>query len=587
MTPPKLPGWMRLAAVLILVPPVVAVLAFGTGRLHGSHRNLVPLTTLGAILALLILAGHALRFLPQSLSPPKGQWGAVLITVVAAILVGVYFLRVLPLLRMPYDVASWSEPMFLVDADKLHTGTPLYLPPEDGNSNSYTFGAPALTYFLAWLLRHPTSVVLYRFIQQLYLVLAALFGAAATWRLGRLISPERRAGPSKVWFAFFALALFLFATNSNTARQNVYLHNEPLGWLASAVAFWLLMEYAVTRRAYWFYALAVMPALAFLVKQYLAVWAVIYLVFLWFDGGIPVRRVVMFGVATFALIGGTIGLCYAAWGASFYFWVFATMSGFTLSFQWLVERFVEVGWELALGLGASWILLRTQDLQRVLGVILGWVVLVVTAVYIMALAPYPTYFGSATLVGGCFFLAVVWKFWSEENYPQTPAQAWLHFALGVALVIAVLAGLGHPHLQVWQNTPDLARYVGQIEREFAGQNVSRVLLDEGDWIYLREGVVMKDRQAILTTPRIARLDGMMERVRQHYYQKILVHTLSDGTYLYDLALDRGIQRNLLQHYHEVRRIPGVRDLSVHYGFLMLGDIIVLEPQSTATALPGD
>jgi hypothetical protein len=197
----------------------------------------------------------------------------------------------------------------------------------------------------------------------------------------------------------------------------------------------------------------------------------------------------------------------------------------------------------------------------------------------MGAAPDPTYFGSATLVAGCFSLAVLWKLWSEEDQPESPVQGWINLAVGVAAVIAVFAGLGHPLGPVWKNTPNFARYVNQIEGEFAGQSPDRVLIDEGDWIYLRDGIVMKDRQPIVVIRKAPPLEGMMERVRQHYYQKILVHVHPDGTYLYDLGRDHGIRRNLLQHYHEVRRIPGAQDVNTHYGFLMLGDIVVLEPQS--------
>lgn len=567
----RMPRWIKACVVLVFVAQLAPLAMLISGRLHDSQRNLIPMTVLGGVLALVLLAAYVLLFLPELLSPPDGRLGIVLLTIVAAVLVGVYFWRVLPLLLLPYDLAHWSEPMFLLDIVKLRAGKSLYLPAGFSNSNAYTFGTALVNYSLAWLLRHPTSVVLYRFLQQFYLFLTALFGAASASRLAVLATPERGDQRPRIWFVFFTLILLLFATNANTAVHNVYLHNDPLAWLACAIALWLMINHESKHSPHCFWAMAFMPTLAFLVKQYLLIWLMVYLVYLFFDSTVPARRLLIFAIVSFSSIGLTIGLCYAVWGHPFFFWVFEAMGGFIISFQWLLDRFMDVAWLVALGLLAGWVLLNGPNLRRMVGIFLGWVVLVVTGLYTMGAAQYTTYFAPATLVGGVFFLAALWKLWPGGAETKSPAQDWIRIALSFAITIAVLGGLGHPRQRIWAKSPDLNRYARQIESEFAGLPRDQVLIDTGEWIYLQNNVVMTDLVRTLG----GRVDHseMIDRVRQRHYRKILAHMLPNNEYLYD----RHIQSELLGNYREVRRIPAVRDLDGLHGPIMLGDIAVLEP----------
>jgi hypothetical protein len=564
--------------VLVVAAEAGAFVLLGTGKLQGPARNLVPVAVLGGLLALVVLAVHLLRYHAEAIRPIPARLGVVLLTAMALALTGLYLLRVRSLLMLPYDVGNWSEPIFILDIIKFRIGARLYLSPEDSNSNPYTFAAPALTYFLAWVLRHPASIPVYRLIQQFYLALAALLAAAATWQLVRLVAPERFSKLSRLWFVFFALASFLFATNSETTMFNVYLHNEPLALLASALAFWLMVRHAVTRDPRLLWAMTVMPALAFLVKQYLAIWAVVYIVYLWFDGSIPVRRVIAFATGCLLAIGMTIGLCLAVWGKHFLYWVFQVQSRFVISFSWLSAGFVGAGWYLALGFLAAWVLLRGQRLHRLLGIWVGWIVLVLAGIYLVGSAPYTIYLGSASMVAWSFFLAALAKCWlDEEAHAEPPMQRWVHVGLGFLFVMAVFAGLGHPGKPQWKISPDLSRYVQEIEGEFDGLPADRVLLDLGDWIYLRQNVLMKDRLPILVTPRDPRF-GLMDRVRKQEYARILVHNMPDGGYLYDFGEDRGIRKGLLAHYREVRRINHVQGMeSWPWASISLSDVSVLEP----------
>ncbi len=573
----KLPIWIWLAAGLIVTIQVAAVLLLVSGKLQGAARNVAPECFLAGVIALLLLGGHVLVYHPNRLGSSSPRLGLVFLLLVCAALIGIYVVRVWPLLRLPFDLASWSEPMFIIDVIKLRTGVPLYLPAKLSNSNAYTFGAPVLTYSIAWLLQHPASVPAFRFIMQFYLVVAAVFGADATRCLLRVTAPERAARLSRLWLLFFFSALFLVATNSKTAMHNVYLHNEALGWTMAAIGFWIMVRHAASHGRLWLFAMAVWPTVAFLVKQNLAIFLPMYAVYLWFDQETSRRTVAVVSAGAAAVMAATVAVCVGIWGHAFVYWVFQVMGEMVVSLQGMVGRFVDVGWYIALGTVSAWFLVRDEEWRPVLGMWLAWVIMVIATIYTMGVAPYTTYFGPATLIASCFFLASVAKFWPDESR-LSPAQSWMRMVVGCATVLAVFAGFGHPRQPEWHISPDVYRYARDIEREFDGMPAERVLSDEGDWVYLERNVVAKDRQPILVNPRTVQEYGMYDRIREHYYSRILVHILPDHTYLYDLAGDRGIRRELLQHYREVRRIPAVRDANrSFYGALMMGDIVVLEP----------
>lgn len=575
-----IPRWIWCAAVLVVGAQAAAIVLGLSGALQGPARNIIPQTLFGGAIALVALAGYLLRYHSESFPPAPARLGVVLLTLLALALTGLYVLRVYPQITLPYDLASWSEPMFLMDIIKWRTGASLYLPPDDSNSATYTFAAPALTYFLAWLFGQPTSIQFYRLLQQLYLILAALFAASATWHLLRLAAPERFSRLSRLWLAFFALASFLFATNARTNFHNIFLHNDPLGVLATAIAFWLMMKHAVTRDPRWLWPMAVMPALAFLVKQYLAIWAVVYTVYLWLDGGYSLRRVVVFGAACFAGLGLTVAVCYAIWGSFFLYWVFEIMGSHIVSFKWLPDRFADGAWYVALGLVGGIILLRGNGFSRWLGAWIGWICMVLGGIYTGGITYSPTHLGPATIVGGCFFLAAVATLWpDEEAASESPARQWLQVGVGLLLALTTFAALGFTRRPETVVSPDLSRYVGEIEREFKDLPPERVLLYKGEWIYLRHNILMKDRAAPLGTHRSPHY-GLIDRLRKQEYARILMHSrfLNKGNLAYTRAKRTGIRQELLAHYRPVRRIAPVQGMeNWPYYELMMTEVTVLEP----------
>jgi hypothetical protein len=579
--PSRLPRWLRVLASLILLAQVALLPLLFVGPWQGPVRNILVQLIAGGFAALLVLGAHAIRYHGEAVREWPARLGLLLLTALALLLVGVYAYSVSPILAMPYDLGSWSEPMFVVDIIKLRTGTPLYLPPGDSNSNTYTFGTPVLSYFLAWLFGQSSSIIFYRWILQAYLALAALFAGWSAWRLVGLASADHGIAVSRWWIPFFVLASFLFAVNPATGVFLIYLHNDPLAILATAVGFWLLVQYAATGNQRWLWAMALMPTVGFLVKQYLLILLVCYLTHLVLAGRDSLRRVVIFGAVSAGIFAATVSLCYVLWGQSFVYWVVQVMGGHTISLARVLVQFGNAAVFLLPGVVGGWYLLHRSIEPRFLGLWTGWMVMVLGAAYTSGITFHPSHYGPAVMVGACFFLASLARAWPKADHSEeVPGRALLQSALGF---LAVLMLFGSFRLMYPERKPlssDLFRYATEIEAEFDGLPADSVLLDLGEWVYLQRGVVMTDRNAIFLTHRTMH-DDLKRRVREQRFSRILVHSHGPDLYSYDAGkIHKGIREEMLRSYREVRRIPAVRGMeSWLYHSMMLSEISVLEPIS--------
>jgi hypothetical protein len=112
---------------------------------------------------------------------------------------------------------------------------------------------------------------------------------------------------------------------------------------------------------------------------------------------------------------------------------------------------------------------------------------------------------------------------------------------------------------------DAYRYVGEIEREFAGMPAGKVLLDVGAWIPARNLIVTKDQAPSIASRGSSRakgdFSGILRRLDQRYYEKILVRNLDGAAFWYDdrtwWRQSSGIRQALCANYEEVGRIKAV------------------------------
>jgi hypothetical protein len=577
-TPRKIPSWVKLAAGLVLGGQLLVLLLWVSGRLHGLDRNLAPQALLGGAVLLLALAAYVLYEHSDRLPFAPNAAGLAVLIVMSTALVGVYAINALPELRMRYDLASWSESYFLTPIIKWRAGVPLYTDPRDSNSSVYTFGAPLLTYLIASVLRHPTSIIMYRFIEQGYVVLCALFSAAAAWNLVRLSLPDRWQSLSRAWLVFFALASVLIATNHTTNAFNIYLHADSLGVLAAALGFWLMTKHAVTNNSRWLLLMAVMPSLAFLVKQYLGILALVYVIYIWIVDRGDVRRALVLALGSFGLLGLATAACVVHWGQPFRYWVLHVMAEQVVSFSQMFDRLSDAASFILLGLIGGAVLLRGRPTRSLLGLWVGWCVMVIAATYTGGITYVPTHLGPATVVGGCFFLAAVIRVWPDERDSHADAaESWFLMAICITVVFVLFSGGGYRVKTRPTMSTDLKRYTDAIEAEFAGLPPARVLTDFGDWVYLRDNVVIKDRAAILPVHMNPQNIGMVDRLRRKEYARILVRD-KQSFMAWDRTGRTGVQRALLANYREVRQIPGVVGMDDWlYRDMLLSDVSVLEP----------
>src|SRR5579884_130782 len=134
--------------------------------------------------------------------------------------------------------------------------------------------------------------------------------------------------------------------------------------------------------------------------------------------------------------------------------------------------------------------------------------------------------GPASLIAGVWFLAGLVRLWSsiQPNATSRPAlQRWFDVGVAVALIGLLFSGLKVVRVPVNTMPTDSYRYVSEIDREFQGQNPESILLDMGTWIYLDDGVVMKDRVSPFGDRGIngtGDFSGMIDRLDHKQYAKI-------------------------------------------------------------------
>src|SRR5690606_28046832 len=140
----------------------------------------------------------------------------------------------------PVGLGGFAERPFVDDIIKLRLGRPIYSPVTDNNTYPYTPGTQILTYGIARLLGHPTSIPAYRTIQFGYVILAALVAAGTCHQLARgfLRPDEYRHRP--LWNAVWFGVLLLLVSEPSFNPYTHSMHNDGLALLVSMCGFFLI-----------------------------------------------------------------------------------------------------------------------------------------------------------------------------------------------------------------------------------------------------------------------------------------------------------------------------------------------------------
>jgi hypothetical protein len=242
---------------------------------------------------------------------------------------------------------------------------------------------------------------------------------------------------------------------------------------------------------------------------------------------------------------------------------------------------------IVIGLIGGIVLLRRKSFDLLLGPWLIWLSLIVIETYTSGIAWMLNHTGPGSLIAGCWFLAAlvrVWPIVPRFKNRKFLLKSWLRTGITVAMIICLFSGLGIIRIPLKSLPSDAYRYVSDIERQFEGHSTEDILLDAGTWVYLKDGVIMKDRSPSIGDRgynETGDFSGILRRIEQKRYSKILVRNLHSPDFTYDYWLWRkssGIRQALLDNYKEIGQIKAVTTENYQYNTFLFSEINILVPK---------
>lgn len=547
---------------------------------------------------------------------PRGTTAVLWLTAAAvAVLAASALYQISFYLRLPVDLLSFSESPFISDIVSLRLGQSPYHPPSDNNSYPYSAGTQLLTWGIARLLGRGDSIPTLRWVQFSYVLAACGVGVGICHTLARRVLGHRFRHRA-AWWTVWGATLLLVAIDPRFNGYNHSLHNDGLGLLVSALAFWTMASDEARPRPWLLVLGCLLPVAGFLVKQSLVIWLGLAAVFHVVTGRLRLRGAVLFVAAGIAAVAATVAIQYAAWGDPYLWWVFGALGAKSVSPFRSALHGLQAGGYAVLGLASAWAIflsgpagggggpesgrpattagesgrlalvrrLRPSPLVALWGV---WLVLFLGEAYTSGLGWVVNHLGPGVFLAACWFLVAVPVLWARAVDAADGWFARARAAILGATLVCVPGALGLVRVPADPVPDDFDRYVSDIEAWFDGLPASDVLLDNGSWIYLREGVVMKDRSSVVgihagpNQDEIAReyLTATISRIRSHRYARILTRELYSDLSPYDFqSRGSGVREAILESYREVGRIPAVEGIEVWWPRNLLSEIIVLEPR---------
>ncbi len=498
-------------------------------------------------------------------------------------------------IMLPVDLLSFAESPFVNDILKLRLGVPIYTSPSDNNSYPYTPGTQILTYFISSAFGKGDVISFYRVVQFSYVTLASIVATSLCDLLARkfLNATEYRHRP--LWIAAWLPLFFLLVTEPRFNEYTHSLHNDGLALLISVSAFWLIVKHSFESRPWVLGLMIVLPSLGFMVKQSLIVWAGIFFIYLLVAYHVSWRQLFYFSFCSMTLVAATIEACYLLWGHPFLFWTFVALGQKSVSLLRSVLHLLEAGMYAIMGLFGGWMLVLRDGSIRAKALWAYWFLIFGMEVYTSGLGWHANHLGPGIVIGACWFFPALVRVWptAEQTRP------WLEYrtkqAFAVSAVVLALGALDLVRLPRNPVPADLFRYVDDIEKEFVGFAPEKVLMDTGNWIYLREKVLMKDRSETVGIwvgkNQPINHDFLVEtikRIEAKTYDKILARQLDTDQSWYDFQ-DRGsgVKAAILANYQPIRRVAAAQGAETWQLPHLLSEILVLIPKHSRNGHPVD
>ena len=528
-------------------------------------------------------------------------------TILAAGLVIYFFAIIAPWVMLRADLLMWEETDFVGNMIKLNNGVSIYTDPSDNNSLIYNPASFFVTYSIAWIFGATQSIPFLRVIQLAFTVCSAVVATSCVYRLRRLAFPGvHQHRSSGLWLVFTFLVMFLVATSPNANRFVYALHVDSLALLVSMVCFWSILRYGEAKSFSSLVLICGCIVVAFLTKQFLVSWSASAFIFILFVTPEP-RRIFGFLIIVTTFLGLAIGTCYLLWGDNYWFWAFEVMGGvrreiaispdhtYGISLARSFDHLLRLWLELSIGAVGAKLLLHEKATKASLGIVSAWVVLVAAETLSSGAGWGLLYhFGPGVLIGAILLFAALPIAWYGAPSVEGSRSFWfpvVRTCVSIVVVVAMLSALqvmpsglpGHPRaIKALQRTPDLSRYVGEIEAEFQGEDANEILLGVGNWVYLSSGVVQRDRAVSIADQPFGNIyenvDIAIERIRAGKYKKILLQNYDSGRFFYEWEIwprPAGFRAAIEENYREVRRIkPPEGNPSMPF-YLTMGDEVVV------------
>ena len=572
--------------VVVAAVPIAWAINYLSKRFIGAPE--ISVFVIGILSALILLIPAVIYMVINHKRLNPGNLGLIILVSILAILVAIYIFQIADQVTLPADILIWSESDFVNDVLKHRVGYPLYTEQSNNESFIYTPGAPWLTYQLARLVGNGNSIAEFRLMQVRFTLLAVFLAVFCSYRLIQISGAASGHRNLKYWGAYGLPFLFLLATNPLTNPFVHNLHNDGLGLMISIFAYWLILEYMTSRKSWVVVVMAILPGIGYMVKQSLAVWAVLFMIYLYFvQEPRSLRRIMVFGLFVFGGVGLAVIIGYALWGEPYFYWTFTVLwehpRSVLRSFQHLLDAWLY----FAIGIIAGYVLLRRKRFQNLFWAWFIWLALFMIEIQTSGVAWMMNHMGPASVIAGIWFIPAVMRLYPTRitaPIKDISPQTWLRTALLAAVLGLILNGLYVVRVPVKSLPDDVYRYIEEIEHQFSGQEKERVLLDAGTWVYTGEGIIMKDRAPSIGDRGLGDIgdfSGIIGRIEDRYYSKILVRNLNSPDFWYDHYLWKnpsGIREALLENYQETGRIEAVSSSvfgeEVQYLFQ---DISILEP----------
>lgn len=203
-----------------------------------------------------------------------------------------------------------------------------------------------------------------------------------------------------------------------------------------------------------------------------------------------------------------------------------------------------------------------------------------------------SHLGPGSLIAGVWFIAALTILWTEARSGAAsllPFQRWLRYSAAVVVAVLLFSGLGLVRIPVQPFSDDAYRYVREVGDQFQGEPVKDILLDSGTWVYLEQGIVMKDRVTSIGDRgrgQTGDFSGIIRRIEQQQYSKILVRNFNSPEFWYDHSTwseSSGIRQVLSDNYYETGIIQGVEGGERY----LFSDISILIPKSKNASISGN